>query len=450
MLALFAAPAVAAELAEGPVAVLPFQNIGANAKLEWLRVGMAETMLSDLQRSGKVAVVERAQLDRALAELALAGHATDESSAAKVGKLVGAKTVVVGAFQEAGNEVRLSARFVTVETGVVKGAAKVTGPVDKIFGLQDAVVEKLLGVGAGEVPRIARRPPRKVGKRTFDAYRIYAQSLQTSSEAERVQLLKQSIAIDPDFVYASDDLAALEKRMVGYSNTASQKLEQRQVDLMNRLSDGKSPAKARIEAAHTLFDELAAARRYHALADAADKAIGLKIIAGDERERASFVQFFAQERLHQYDLALQLGERYLKEFPLGAHFRDVEGRMQEIAGKRKKRASRKAEFDKDLDEKRHDAHSKLEADWAPCICARWNDQVNELMIAGCGAYLAGHASDPNPDAQDHARAARYFIIWALSEKGDFETARPLAEKLRGATHEWDEELQKLMSEWPTD
>ncbi len=448
------AAAARASAVEGPVAVMPFKNLNGDARLDWLRVGMAESMASDLGRSGRVGVVERGQIDRALAEIALGAlrQAQDERDAARLGKLVGARTVIVGAFQSAGKEVRLSARFVTVETGVVAGAAKVTGPLDDVFRLQDQVVEKLLGVGAGEVPRLARRPPRRAGAPVVKAYEAWSRSLQTSSEAERVALLKQAVAVDPGFVYALDDLAALERRMQGYARAATGQLAAREAALYAQATSARVPAE-RARAVVELVDGLAAARRYHALAEVAERLAAAKwpaAVADEVAERVAWARFVANDRLHEFDLALQWGERYLQGFPTAGRYRDVESRMREIAETRRKRAARRAEYDADLAEKLRDHPRGVEHDFAPCIAARWNDQVNQLMLDGCRKYLATHAGDADPEAQDHARAARFFVVLAVAERGDFAEARRLADELRALTHEWDDELRKLADAWPTD
>src|SRR4051812_22707113 len=99
-LLLLAAPSFASDRPT-PIAVMPFKNLNADPALDWLRIGMAETMLSDLKKVAKLPVVERDQLDRAMAEIALqGGKASDESNAAKIGRMVGAKTIVLGGLQQ--------------------------------------------------------------------------------------------------------------------------------------------------------------------------------------------------------------------------------------------------------------------------------------------------------------------------------------------------------------
>ncbi len=128
-----------------PIAVMPFNNLNQDPELAWLAAGMSEAMLSDLRSEG-MRVVMRDTLSTAMAEMALQDvRVVDESSAARVGKLVGARTMVFGGFQTAAGRIRITARFVEVETSLVLDAAMVTGPITDILSLQDEIVSKLLG-----------------------------------------------------------------------------------------------------------------------------------------------------------------------------------------------------------------------------------------------------------------------------------------------------------------
>jgi len=97
-LLLFLLLALPARAVEAPVAVMPFRNLGP-AKLSWLEGGIPETMIADLRR-GKIGVVERAQLEKAIQEVS--SKEVDPQTAVKIGRLVGAKTIVVGSVQQAG------------------------------------------------------------------------------------------------------------------------------------------------------------------------------------------------------------------------------------------------------------------------------------------------------------------------------------------------------------
>ena len=168
------------------------------------------------------------------------------------------------------------------------------------------------------------------------------------------------------------------------------------------------------------------------------------------REAATFRLFVARDRLHRFDLALQVGEHYLAQFPAAAHFHHVETRMHEIVETRQKREARLPEYQADVAEKRSARAAPAEMDYAPCIAARWNSQVNQLMLDACTAYVVRHERDGDPDARAHVVDARYFVVLSLAELGDFARARPLAEKLMADSDRWDEDLRKMMADWPTD
>ncbi|XXF78805.1 CsgG/HfaB family protein [Myxococcaceae bacterium GXIMD 01537] len=315
VLALLAAPALAAPApAEGPVAVMPFKNLNQDASLEWLRLGIAETLLSDLRASGRVGVVEREQLDRALTELALQQvRGTEESTAARAGKLVGARTVVLGSFQRAGKQLRLNARFVAVETGLVLGTAKVTGPLERIFALQDGLVARLLGEAEN-----APRPPRRTGPRVVRAYELYGRALATPSSAERVGLLREAVEVEPGFTYALEDLRRLEARLREHRQVAVVAGNNQVDQLRATFCDTSRRIEERESAARQYIIRRMTARQWWALTREAEALIqlGLPERPSDSvREQALFALSLARWELRQRRLALQLTERLLREFP---------------------------------------------------------------------------------------------------------------------------------------
>lgn len=298
---------------QGPVAVMPFKNLNEDPDLDWLSVGIAETMISDLRKAGATKVVERAQLDRALAEIALQGHAGGEvSEAARAGRMVGARTIVVGGYQSAGKQLRITARFVEVETGVVVDTAKVTGRATAIFALQDRIVARLLGQPAkGRRPQRRRRPP-KTGSKTLKAYRLYAMSLTTASDAQRVSYLRRSLELDPDFVYAAEDLARL-RETLAKAEARSQALVGDRLSVLRRdLAAGRLDAQGAVQ----LMGLELTARRYYALVADAKRILARRWDdAAGFQPRLQAIQNLvnALSQLGQPDLALQAGEAYVDE-----------------------------------------------------------------------------------------------------------------------------------------
>jgi TolB-like protein len=441
----------AAQASEPVVAVMPFRDLAASRA----PVGEAirETLTVDLKETG-VRVVERGVIDRALAEQNLEDKKRDLPAigAVRVGTLVGASWIVTGAYQRAGAEVRLTARIVDVASGELRGTAKVDGAADELLALQDKLASSLFasaGLAPAKVQKLTKRMRPKVPYRALE---LYGDAVQLTDDKKRRELLQQAVAAAPQLSYAVRDLDALQKRMGALSAVANVKLDERERALLARADDGKRPAAERAQAAREALGALAAARRFHNLADVAARwqTSALPGVA----ELAAAAQFQALDGLHKYDGALGIGEAYLRAFPTGDHYRAIEARMHEIAETKKKREARRAEYAADLAEKRqgmkNDAAHKPDWDYAPCICARWNSQLNELMLDNCRAFAAAYQKDPRSDVQENVMAARFFVILALAERGDFAQARPLAESLLADSDAWDEELRKMMGTWPTD
>jgi hypothetical protein len=358
----------------------------------------------------------------------------------------------MGAYQRAGGEVRLTARVVDVATGELRGSAKVDGAADELLRLQDQLATGLLQ-SAGLAPKTAQRLARRSRpKIPYRALELYGDAVQAGDDDKRRALLQQAVAAAPQLHYAVRDLEALQQRMGGYSAVASARLEERERQLLARADDGKRPAGERAAAARELLAALAAARRYHALSEVAGKwrPSRLEGVA----ELAAWSQFRALDGLHRWDDALAAGEQYLKALPTGEHFRAVEARMHAMVEVRRKREARRQEYASDLAEQRKTPpttpEQKLAWDYAPCICARWNSQLNELMLDNCQKFAAAYRGDKRPDAVEWVTAARFFVVLALAERGEFGKARPAAEQLLADSDAWDEELRKLMAEWPTD
>ena len=449
--AALALAASAAAAAEPVVAVMPFRDLSAARA----PVGEAirETLTVDLRDAG-VRVVERGAIDRVIAEQSLEDKKRDlpPIGAVRVGTLVGATWIVMGAYQRAGGAVRLTARIVDVASGELRGSAKTDGAADELLALQDRLAASLFasaGLPAGKLATLKRRQRPKVPYRALE---LYGDAVTAPDGRRKHELLQQAVAAAPQLTYATRDLAALEQRMGAYSAVADVKLDERERALVARADDGKRPAAERAQAAREALTSLAAARRFHALAAIAARwrASRLPGVA----EPAAAAEFAALDGLHRFDAALAAGEAYLRAFPAGDRYRDLEARMHEIVETKKKRDARRAEYAADLAEQRqrtpNTPEHKAAWDYAPCIAARWNSQLNELMLDNCSAFAAAYAKDPRPDVQENVLAARFFVVLALAERGDFARARPLAESLLAGSDAWDEELRKLMATWPTD
>ncbi len=213
------APAASApthtEDTEPAIAVLDFTNVTGEADAAWLSVGIAETVTSDLRGLGRFRVIDRWRVVEA-------ARRTD-GSLAQVGAALHARLAVVGSFQQIrgrgpgeseAHRVRITARVVDLVSGEALADAKVDGPLEHIFALQDDVVRQLsaeLGL-----PRRAGVNLRARVKTSLEAHRAFSEgwlhleSLDIRDTPKAVAEFERAVAADPKHALAYTGLATAE------------------------------------------------------------------------------------------------------------------------------------------------------------------------------------------------------------------------------------------------
>ncbi|MDP6945637.1 MAG: CsgG/HfaB family protein [Myxococcota bacterium] len=166
------APAVAAapEMAPPSLAVMYFDYTGKNTDLEVLKKGLAQMLISDLEpRADNCVIVERERLEDIMKELELGqSKKVDPATAAKVGKLMGARYMVLGSFFDLFGQFRVDGRVIDVETGAILGSVGKTGKADDFLALEQALADGLAAIlkeKAKPVPLTAKKKKRKASKK---------------------------------------------------------------------------------------------------------------------------------------------------------------------------------------------------------------------------------------------------------------------------------------------
>jgi DNA-binding winged helix-turn-helix (wHTH) protein/tetratricopeptide (TPR) repeat protein len=268
-----AGPAPPSDEASRPViAVLDFANVSADREFGWLASGIAETMTNDLRRAPNLRIIDRFRLVEAVR------HVGTELSALR-GELH-IDLAVVGAFQRAGERLRITARAIDARSGEALADAKADGPLDQVFDLQDQVVARFvdtLGATGREVP--PKRPLRETSSleayRAFTEGRIRLESLEASEVARAIEDFERAVALDARYALAHVSLGMA--RFWKYERTRA--LNQPDTALLARAID---PVRRAIELdgdlaeAHaTLSFMLVSAGRFKEAESAARRAVSL-------------------------------------------------------------------------------------------------------------------------------------------------------------------------------
>jgi TolB-like protein len=194
-------PAAAQSQDKTVVAVIPFTNLMKDASLDWLSGGIAETLIGKLSNVDALQMVERIRLKEIMDELKFAASGlVDEKTAAKVGKLAGAQVLVVGAFQVAGNRLRINGRFVDASTGKIIRTAETTGETGEIFELQDKIAYGLISALKIQTTQAEDKKITEKPTESFKAYEYMSRGNDyyiNGSMTEAIRMYKEALAVDP-------------------------------------------------------------------------------------------------------------------------------------------------------------------------------------------------------------------------------------------------------------
>ena len=122
-------------------AVTPFTVGTHDTLLTPLGFGLADLLVTDLARSPQLQMVERLRTDAILRELSLVDAGiTDPRGAPRVGKLIGARRLLIGSVSSGGGDVvRLQARVVDVIGGTVQELVSAEAPLSRIIEAEKAL-----------------------------------------------------------------------------------------------------------------------------------------------------------------------------------------------------------------------------------------------------------------------------------------------------------------------
>ncbi len=412
-----AAVAAIARAAPAPtVAVLPFADLSGRGR----SVGEAirETVTTDLRAVPGLRVVERGRLDAVLDEQKLQGGADlDVPRAVAVGKLVGATLIATGAYQRVGGDVRLTARFVDVQSGVVVGSAKVDGAAGDFLALQDRVTQELAR-SAGF--RVAERRRPRLGSGGLRGVELYGDALLARDDERRHELLRQAITVEPQLEYAVRDLDDLEKHMQQYAARAEKERERLGLERVATLAAAVQAARddaARVAAYDALFDELQSQHRFRRLGEEAravvdrppippGRALGARL-----DERARFLVLLTLSIFKSdTDRILRDGERFLAAYPTSRYFDDVKAMMGYAIRKKRKDESGEREALARIDalppERRDD----------PCVVGHIYHEERQLERAA--AFYERCVADPRREQSYLENLVTVYMAMA-----DFKSAR---------------------------
>ncbi|MBW2736063.1 MAG: hypothetical protein JRH20_27065 [Deltaproteobacteria bacterium] len=209
--------ALPAEATKVRLAVSYFANRSGQKALDPLAKGLADMLITDLSLADDVVVVERERLNALLTEIKLQRNPYfDKTTAAKLGKGLGAAYLLTGSYLQLGKSLSIEARVLDVEQAKVVLAVREQGPTTSFFTLQRKLAQKLLkGIGA-KLSLLAQKKVGARGTRSYEAFKHYARSLNARDArrpAAEKQALRAALRLDAAFLAVKERLAKLSQRV---------------------------------------------------------------------------------------------------------------------------------------------------------------------------------------------------------------------------------------------
>ncbi len=189
------------------LAVMTFGNITQNEADNWLGVGIAETVTADLKNIEGLTVIGRERVFEVLRRLGVEKSSEFDrpAFATQVGREVGARWIIIGGYQRLAETVRITARFVDVESGEVMRTVKIDGQMSQIFDLQDKIVEELsqgldFSLRSGEREVIAKHETEVIeAYEAFSNGMIALRSMSREGIEQAIAFFDRAIELDPRY-----------------------------------------------------------------------------------------------------------------------------------------------------------------------------------------------------------------------------------------------------------
>jgi TolB-like protein len=193
------------------MAIIDFKNRSIDKKFQYdpMEQGFADLLISRLNNSTGLKVIERERINWILDEMKLQDK-YDMEGAVRVGKLLGAQTVLLGSFIIVNDEIWLGGRLVKVETSEILLTDEIKGELDEFFDLVDKLSEKIsekinVTIKKDDVSEVSQGPSLdailaySIGLNFLEkedyksAYAKFQEALKFSPDYEKAKLKAESI-----------------------------------------------------------------------------------------------------------------------------------------------------------------------------------------------------------------------------------------------------------------
>lgn len=197
------------------VGIPPFEVASGDTLVAPLAYGLADLLMTDLARSSQLQVVDRLRFDALLRELELVETGrVDAATAPRVGKLVGARRLVLGTLGERpGEKMVIDARIADVASGQVQNAVSAGAPLADILRAEKELAFRLFDALEVNLTPAERAAVEQLPTKNVEALLAYGRGVRYEVEGryrEAADEYRRALSLDPEFQAAATRLDASE------------------------------------------------------------------------------------------------------------------------------------------------------------------------------------------------------------------------------------------------
>lgn len=210
------------QMAPNSIAVLYFTNLTQNPDWTPLQKGLTDMIITDLSQTKSITVVERARMQMLLDEMGLGmSGLVKESTAPRMGKLLGIARVVQGAFAGAdADDVHIDASLADMRSGINVQVEKIAGSLQEFYQLEKDLTFNIIEAMGVKLTSEEKESIQKVPTKNLLAFMAYCRGLDYEDKREfdlAQNEFKAAVNIDPGFARAQTGL----DRSKAFSNFSS-------------------------------------------------------------------------------------------------------------------------------------------------------------------------------------------------------------------------------------
>jgi tetratricopeptide (TPR) repeat protein/TolB-like protein len=184
---------------EGIFLVFPFENVGANVRLDWIGEGLEELTIQRLSAAGQQVYSREGRLSEMDRSGLPPSGKLSRATMLHVGQEMDADYIVFGTYSSDGKTITVNARLLRVSPVGLLPLLRETDLISSLMELHTRITWKLLGTGNHGYPLNLTEFSKLQQPLSLAAFEQYIRGLHANDDETRLRDLKEAARLEPDW-----------------------------------------------------------------------------------------------------------------------------------------------------------------------------------------------------------------------------------------------------------